>query len=166
MQSSIQTNRLVLRPHRASDAAALVALIGSESVSRWLPRVPHPYTVADAEAFMSRERREDEALAITLDDKLIGGCGIYEELGYWLGEPFWGHGYATEAATALVDRYFAHTQDNLMSGHRTGNSASRRVLTRLGFSDTECQLRYSETDKADVEIQRMVLTADSWGAPS
>lgn len=164
MSSCIHTDRLVLRPHRASDAAALVALIGTESVSRWLPRVPHPYTQADALAFLGRTRAPDEALAITLDGALIGGCGIDEQLGYWLGEPYWGNGYATEAASALVNRYFARTRDDLMSGHRVGNIASRRVLTRLGFTDTVRKWHFSETEQAEVEIQHMALGADTWEA--
>ena len=162
MQSCIQTNRLVLRPHRASDVDALVHLIGNENVSRWLPRVPHPYTHDDAQTFMARERREAEALAITLNDQLIGGCGIDEELGYWLGEPFWGNGYATEAATALIARYFAGTEKDLNSGHRVGNDASRRVLARLGFHDTERRWHFSETEQVEVEVQHMALSAGQW----
>jgi RimJ/RimL family protein N-acetyltransferase len=162
MSECIQTKRLVLRPHRAGDASAVVALIGNRNVARWLPRVPHPYTKADAQAFFARDRGRDEALAITLDGILIGGCGIGEELGYWLGEPYWGHGYASEAACALIDRYFDRTQAPLMSGHRVGNAASRRVLEKLGFTDGAREWRYSLLDGAEVEIQRMVLPAGRW----
>lgn len=164
MSKCIHTDRLVLRPHRAEDQAALVALIGNHKVSRWLPRVPHPYTDVDANTFVSRARNEDEALAITLGDDLIGGCGIDEELGYWLGVPYWGKGYATEAATALVDRYFSKTSNSLASGHRVGNTASRKLLIRLGFKNTTRQWHFSQTEKADVEVQHMTLSADQWRA--
>ncbi|WP_300030299.1 GNAT family N-acetyltransferase [uncultured Roseobacter sp.] len=164
MSECIQTKRLVLRPHQAGDAAALVALIGNRNVARWLPHVPHPYTEADAQAFFARRRERDEALAITLDGVLIGGCGIDEELGYWLGEPYWGQGYASEAARALIDRYFEQTQAPLMSGHRIGNAASRRVLCGLGFTDTDRAWHHSLLEDAEIEVQHMMLPADRWAA--
>ncbi|WP_300019225.1 GNAT family N-acetyltransferase [uncultured Roseobacter sp.] len=164
MSECIQTQRLVLRPHRAEDAGAVAALIGNHTVARWLPGVPHPYTEADALAFFARDRVQDEALVITLNGELIGGCGIDEELGYWLGEPFCGHGYASEAARALIERYFARTQVPLMSGHRVGNAASRRVLCGLGFADADLVWRHSLLESAEVEIQQMVLSAEQWSA--
>src|SRR5438046_1566786 len=78
-------------------------------------RRPHPYSVEDAETFIAQASRDDGEIHffITLpDDRIIGACGIGTpdrkgpELGYWLGVRYWGKGYATEAARALIDHAF------------------------------------------------------------
>jgi RimJ/RimL family protein N-acetyltransferase len=57
------------------------------------------------------------------------------ELGYWLGTPYWGHGYATEAVRALIDAFFAYSEgDEITACARVINPASRRVLERCGFA--------------------------------
>jgi RimJ/RimL family protein N-acetyltransferase len=87
-------------------------------------------------------------LAITLDDALIGGVDARSNrpagapakapiLGYWLGQPFWGRGYMSEAAFALTQQLFASTDhDTVYSGAFADNAASLRVQEKLGFERT------------------------------
>src|SRR5580693_9877626 len=105
----LATARLVLRAPRRSDAKAIAALANDRRIAANTARIPHPYGVDDAEQFIaSVNKREGEAcFVITLDGAPIGVCSIDlredgPEMGYWLGVPYWGRGFATEAARALI----------------------------------------------------------------
>lgn len=113
-------------------------------------RIPHPYHPEQAERFIFEARRsnangEGLQLAITPKGKpnsLIGMVGITPDpetgkptLGYWLGIPAWGQGYATEAARALIDAFFAYGDGSEVAAcARVINPASRRVLEKCGFA--------------------------------
>ena len=147
----IETERLILRRYEDNDAAALAPLANDWDVSRWLPHVPHPYAESDARAFIAQaqalldERREYQ-LAITLksDGRLIGTTGVHvasrsiPELGYWLGKRYWGRGFATETTQAMMAFSFKTLGlDTLMARVFDGNTASERVLVKLGFALVE-----------------------------
>jgi RimJ/RimL family protein N-acetyltransferase len=151
MPDPITTARLVLRPVRREDGPALLALISNWNVARWLTRVPWPYRPEDMTEFIEtvalpRSQGPKPTLAILLDGQPIGaiectGQAAIEEpqsdgsdLGYWLGEPYWGRGYVTEAVSELVDRIFAiPTTVVIRSAFFEGNAASWRVQEKLGF---------------------------------
>ena len=167
MPQTLKTDRLVLRPYETADADRLAALISAPAVQRWLPTVPHPYTRADAVAFIGRAKETMWKCAVTREGDLIGGIAIADELGYWLGQPFWGHGYATEVCQSLLSAWFDGGQErDLRSGHVEGNHASRNVLLKLGFTDTH----KGETDSHflghPVALQHMALSAADWNAGS
>ncbi len=164
MSTEIKTTRLTLRPYRAADAARVTELIGDIDVSRWLTRVPHPYTKDDALAFFERLGSESNTFAVVLDDEVIGGIGIEDELGYWLGKPYWRNGYASEAARALVARHFRTSTEDIRSGYLPGNLASSRVLTRLGFVNEAFEEVCSASLDRVVMVQKMSLSAAAWGA--
>src|SRR5690606_4669975 len=121
------TPRLLLRPASPEDAGALFPLIDNWNVARWLGVVPWPYTMADMEHFLGdiaapRSSSPFPVFAICRDGVPIGcaewrGCApssggagdAMTELGYWLGEPHWGRGYATEAVSALISHAFRAT---------------------------------------------------------
>jgi RimJ/RimL family protein N-acetyltransferase len=142
------TERLLLRPGWREDAPALTAAIGDEAILTKLARAPSPYRLVDAEGWLGRDRAEDEAdfLIFTRDDgqRLIGGVGLSPdaergaiELGYWIARPYWGQGFATEAARAVVDTARETLRlKRLVSGHFVDNPASGRVLAKLGFKPT------------------------------
>ncbi|TKD50177.1 GNAT family N-acetyltransferase [Sphingomonas baiyangensis] len=144
----VRTRRLTLRPGWIEDAPALAAAIGDARVVRNLARAPWPYGVADAEAFLAHEMPRDEPslLIVARDDgaaPIVGGIGVARddcgalELGYWLTPAYWGRGYATEAAIALVASLRASFGTTaLVSGHFVDNPASGRVLQRAGFTAT------------------------------
>lgn len=164
MSKSIQTDRLVLRRFRSSDAARVAALIGNLSVSRWLTRVPFPYFEKDAHQFIDRHLNDDEAMAITRSEEIIGCCAIDAELGYWLGQPYWGRGYMSEAAQAIVERYFRSTRNDLQSGFILGNVGSEKILTNLGFAATHTDEVVCSSLGRLVVLQKMTLTCDAWEA--
>jgi RimJ/RimL family protein N-acetyltransferase len=138
------TERLLLRPGWAEDAAALARAIGDAAVARNLARVPHPYGVADAEAFLSlpHDPVRPRFLICRRDDgAVIGGVGLHDglvpELGYWIAQAEWGRGYATEAARAVVELADMSLRlPRLVASHAIDNPASGRVLAKLGFSPT------------------------------
>jgi RimJ/RimL family protein N-acetyltransferase len=142
-----RTDRLLLRPGWAEDAPQLHAAIADEAVAYKLARLPWPYSLMDAAAYLGRERAEGEVDCLILlrtpgAPTLIGGVGIAQrdgqpELGYWIAPGYWNQGYATEAAAAVV----AMARDSLKlarltSGHFNDNPASGRVLAKLGFEVT------------------------------
>jgi RimJ/RimL family protein N-acetyltransferase len=154
--AEIRTARLVLRRIQASDAEPIFALFNNWEIVRWLSPPPWPYTRADAEAYIRRTlepaaESAESAFAIVLDGSLIGGIGVRIRpagstqsnagpwIGYWLGQPYWRHGYMTEAAAGLIRQVFATTpHDTIYSGVFAGNDASLRVQEKLGF------VRYGE----------------------
>lgn len=140
-----RTERLLLRPGWKEDAPALFQAIADQRIVRNLASPPWPYTLADAEAFLSTERRADEASFLVFRrtcgaPQLIGTAGLgrtptgQTELGYWIGREHWGLGYATEAARAVVDIARDSLRlKRLIAGHFLDNPASGRVLQKLGF---------------------------------
>lgn len=147
----LETRRLWLRWPKQADAPALLRLAGEKVVAEMTGVVPHPYGLPDATRFVLSARQANAdgrrlAMGITprsLPAELIGVVGISLKdpsapmLGYWLGTPFWGQGFATEAARALVDAFFAYTQgQELTASVRVINPESRRVLEKCGFAPT------------------------------
>ena len=143
---AIVTPRLRLRPPILGDAKPMAALLDDYDVVRMLSRVPWPYTQADAESVI-RERGGETVFAVCLKSTgaLLGICGLHgndrhprrAELGYWIGRPHWGQGYATEAAHAAIDYGFtALGLDEISANCRVINEASRRVIWKCGFRFT------------------------------
>lgn len=140
-------NRLTLRRFHVGDREACVSLLGDYEVAKWLGQAPHPYGDIEFAVWMDIQAaawRLGTAFpyAIALADGcLIGGCGLHPRegepefnLGYWIGRPYWGRGYASAAAAALTAAFDAdHGPAALTSGYFLGNEASRKILTRLGF---------------------------------
>src|SRR5215467_12644370 len=110
----LETERLALRAPRLEDAKAVAMLANDRRIAENTARLPHPYRLADAETFVAAANAGDDiTFLITLSDGTVAGaCGISveegpPELGYWLGMPFWGQGFATEAVRAVIDYAFA-----------------------------------------------------------
>lgn len=142
-----RTERLTLRPGWPEDAPALLAAIGHAAVVRNLSRAPWPYTLADAQAFISGWAGDPgPTFLIFAHDRgrceLIGGIGIGplgeapHMLGYWLTPAAWGCGYATEAGRAVLDSAATLGIGRVVAGHYVDNPASGAVLRRLGFVAT------------------------------
>ena len=139
--------RSTLRPWRRGDEASLVRHAGNRNV--WLnlrDRFPHPYTAKDADDWIAHASVQAPVMnfAIVVDGAAVGGTGLElgtdvfrrsAEVGYWLGEPFWGRGIATEVLRAVTDYAFA-TLDicRLEAGVFDWNPASARVLEKAGYT--------------------------------
>ncbi len=143
-----RTERLLLRPGWHEDAPALAAAIGEEAIVRNLATAPWPYRLQDAESFLAREQGADGTSFLLLRrtggaPKLVGAVGFGAtpdgevELGYWIARPYWGLGYATEGAQAVIDIARDSLRlPRLVAGHFLDNPASARVLAKLGFNPT------------------------------
>lgn len=153
-QPVLETERLLLRPFQLSDAAAVCTLAGDVDVARNTLNIPHPYAEDDALSWISNqdrllERREAVTYAVTLRREardVVGAVGLIldlpherAELGYWVGRPWWGRGYATEAARAVVRWGFHHLDlHRIHASHFPRNPASGRVLRKLGMRHEGC----------------------------
>jgi RimJ/RimL family protein N-acetyltransferase len=166
----LETDRLVLRAPRPDDAEALARLIGDRRIAVNTARVPYPYSVTDANQFIAAVNRQggEAAFLITLDNALIGGCGVAQsdsgaELGYWIGVPFWGQGFATEAARAVIDHAFGGLgHEVLEAGARVSNPASRRVLEKCGFQWTGVRLARVRAINSAAPADRFRLDRGLW----
>lgn len=174
-----RTDRLLLRPAWEEDAAALHSTIGDEGVVRNLARAPWPYRVEDARAFigLARDPVLPDFLIFTRTQgspRLIGGVGLNREdngaveLGYWIARPYWGLGFATEAARAVIDMADHSLRlPELVAGHFLDNPASANVLYKLGFRPTgEVFMRRSISRDRDVACARFVREAGAVGEDS
>jgi len=169
----LETKRLVLRAPRLEDAKKVATLANDRRIAENTARIPHPYKLADAESFISGANKAggEAVFIIALPDKtVIGACGIMPqeqaaELGYWLGVPYWGKGYATEALHAVIDYAFTDlAHDALQAGARVTNPASRRVLEKCGFQWTGVGLYRIRAIKSSAPIDRFRLERGIWSA--
>lgn len=140
------TERLRLRPLECQDAEAITQLISNWHVIKMLSVPPWPYQRKDADEFLERVGAQPadgpnwtRAIVDLKGDSFMGIVGIErrdteDRLGYWLGEPFWGRGYMTEAVRAIVTlRFAADPTLQICSSMLKENLASRRVQEKLGF---------------------------------
>jgi RimJ/RimL family protein N-acetyltransferase len=158
----------------ANDAAAVAALVNDRRIAENTARIPHPYSIADAQAFFAHANRRDGELALLItlaDGEIIGGCGLGvlsgpdPEIGYWIGLPYWGRGYATEAARALIDHAFGTLgYERLLGGARVSNPASRRVLEKCGFQWTGVALTRIRALASSAPVDRFRLDRALWAS--
>jgi RimJ/RimL family protein N-acetyltransferase len=168
----LQTERLTLRAPRHGDAKAIALLANDLRVSANTAHIPHPYGVGDAEQFIAavNKRAGEACFVVKLDTKPIGICSITPreddfELGYWFGVPYWGRGFATEAARAVIDHGFGDLEhEALLSGARVTNPASRRVLEKCGFQWTDVQLHRIRSINSSAPIDRFRLDRGLWAS--
>lgn len=150
---TLETARLRLRGYTEADIPELLPLIGTREVAATTLRIAHPYTEQDAKAFLELTKDTDKIwLAIVLrgDGRQIGGIGLrlekqhqHAELGYWLGVPFWGQGFATEAAREIL-RYGFKTLGlhRIFASHFKHNPASGHILEKIGMKYEGCQRQH------------------------
>jgi RimJ/RimL family protein N-acetyltransferase len=170
----LETARLVLRAPRLEDAKAIANLINDRRVAENTARIPHPYSLADAHAFLAEINRspDEPSFVIALaDGTIIGGCGVVTangpdpEIGYWLGVPYWGRGYTTEAARALIDHAFGELGCERLAGRaRVSNPASRRVLEKCGFQWTGVALIRIRALRSSAPVDCFRLDRGLWAS--
>lgn len=141
----LTTERLLLRAFTLDDAPALQRLVNSREVALNTLRIPFPYPDGEAERWISThdDTKGDHVFAVTLRNtaEFIGCVGLHvkadhghAELGYWIGVPYWGRGYATEAAAAVVRFGFETLPLNrIFANHFSRNAMSGRVLQKIGM---------------------------------
>jgi RimJ/RimL family protein N-acetyltransferase len=156
-QPMLQTARLTLRPMSAGDADAVRRLAGDPDVAASALNIPYPFEPEMAEEWIARQAQAyEEAREVTFaiirrsDEEFVGAIGLdvsreheRAELGYWVGQPFWGRGYATEAAFAVLEFAFKKLLLNrVYANHFADNPASGRVLEKIGMAREGCQRQH------------------------
>jgi ribosomal-protein-alanine N-acetyltransferase len=164
-----------VRPWRNADAASLVKYASNPNIARQLrDRFPHPYTAADARQFIQSiaQARPTTTFAIAVAGEAVGGAGFAPgadverysaEVGYWLGEPFWGRGIAADAVR-LLSAYAFDTCNmlRLFALPFADNAQSIRVLEKAGYT-REAILRASSVKNGMVRDQALyALVNASW----
>lgn len=161
----IETERLRLRALRMQDAPAIARYAGDPQVARMILRAPVPYLPVAAEGWIMTLRAraplgEDFVFGVELEGEgLVGAIGAHKrgegfEVGYWVGRPYWGHGFASEALGGFVAQ--ARGLGALHAGHFTDNPASGRVLAKNGFAYTgETEEAFSLGRGARATVKRM-----------
>ena len=148
-QPTIETERLVLRPFAMEDAADVQRLAGDPAIADTTLNIPHPYPDGAAESWINTHQERWQSglgviCAITLRStgELVGAISVlgisqqnsHGEMGYWIGKPYWGNGYCTEAARALI-RFSFETMGlhRVFAHHLARNPASGRVMAKAGM---------------------------------
>ena len=148
-QPVLETDRLVLRPFRLTDAKDAQTLAGHREVASTTYNIPHPYEDGMAETWISTHKDTFKqgkgvtyAMTLKKDGRLVGcislmglTLGHQGELGYWIGVPYWGKGYCTEAGEALLEYGFTELDLNrIHASYFSRNPASGRVMEKLGMT--------------------------------
>jgi ribosomal-protein-alanine N-acetyltransferase len=144
----LRTERLLLRSFQIEDIPAIVRLAGAKQIAATTLLIPHPYLEDDARNFLAKANEDFTeglsvvfAVSILPGYELCGAVGLHlaglhrrAELGYWVGVPYWGKGFATEAARAAVAFGFETLRlHRIYAHHFSENTASRRVLEKIGM---------------------------------
>ena len=168
----LKTERLLLRQLSFSDSEALYSLASSREIAEGT-YIPHPYDKEMAEEFIFHQAKDFEngqmtnfGIFLQNDDILIGSIGLTfddkideAELGYWIGVPYWGNGYCTEAAKEVVRYGFIVLKLNMIYAfHFSGNDASGKVLKKVGmnYQGTRHQEFEHMGKLKDIEIYNLV----------
>jgi ribosomal-protein-alanine N-acetyltransferase len=148
MVLNFETNRLLLRLFELSDAKTVQELAGNKEVARTTLSIPHPYPDGEAEVWikatrLSSEKGESYSFAMVKkeNESLIGCVSLNvsknhkrAELAYWVGHPFWGQGFATEAAQRIVTFGFEDLELNrIFAAAMTKNPGSYKVMSKIGM---------------------------------
>ena len=159
----------IIREWRIEDSTNLANMLNNIKIMDNLrDGLPYPYTEKDAEeyinAMLSADKTKTYAFAITLDDVAIGSIGVFRcenihsqtaEMGYYIGEPYWGKGYGTSTIRQVCDYIFNNTDIiRIFAEPFAYNTASCRVLEKAGF-EFEGTLRSNAVKNGKVIDMRM-----------
>ena len=184
-QPTLQTQRLILRPFTLADAPDVQRLAGAREIAATTLSIPHPYEDGMAQDWINTHatafeqgrvvnfaialRAVPSAIALRESGELCGAIGLgidadnnQAELGYWLGKPYWGQGYCTEAARAVVRYGFEILGlHRIHSAHFPHNPASGRVMQKIGMHYEGCRPQHiRKWEKFEDLVQYGILKRD------
>jgi ribosomal-protein-alanine N-acetyltransferase len=159
----LESERLILRPPRPCDIQSMTVWLSDFDVARMTSRVPHPYHEGHAETFLALKAEHRFVIQRKSDGVFLGMIGLHAEesyeFGYWLGKPFWGVGFATEAAHRLVTYAFQVLDlETVHAGWFYDNPASGHVLAKLGARHNGSAMRDCRARGRAVLCHDMLLT--------
>jgi RimJ/RimL family protein N-acetyltransferase len=176
-QPTLATTRLRLRPFALSDAGDVQRLAGAREVFDTTVNIPHPYPDGAAEAWIATHAEgfasgASVTFAIAPKDApgIVGAVGLTiaraharAELGYWLGQPWWGRGLMTEAARAVLRYGFAVLALNrIQATHFVRNPASGRVMQKIGMRYEGRLLQYFKKGEGLEDVETYAALAATW----
>jgi RimJ/RimL family protein N-acetyltransferase len=176
---TLETARLILRPFTLADAPEVQRLASDRAIASTILSIAHPYEDGMAERWISShqakwERGAQLHLAITrrADRALLGNVLLYltaahrhAELGYWLGRPYWGHGYTSEAAAAMLAYAFTVLDlHRVFAEHMTRNPASGRVLQKIGMTNEGTLRQHTLKWGVFEDVAVYGILRDEWAA--
>ena len=141
MKIELHTDNLVIKKPSEKHLKSLIKELNNWNISKWLIEVPYPYSIDDAKYWVKKTKQDQYSLNIYLKNKLIGGVSLSNqrenskwELGYWIGEEYWGNGYAIEACENLISYFFSNTNNSIIyASHMKDNIKSKKIIIKLGF---------------------------------
>jgi RimJ/RimL family protein N-acetyltransferase len=175
----IETKRLWLRWPRVQDAAQIARLANDAEIAELTGILPHPYPAGEAERFVFDSRKNTAlgsmiSFAITprrLPDQFLGRISSRSlgegrcSLGYWLGRPHWGQGFATETAQAVIDAIFTFSSmKEIEASARVINPASRQVLEKCGFQYSGSDMMQLPQLAGRVPVDTFRLSRPIWAS--
>jgi [ribosomal protein S5]-alanine N-acetyltransferase len=175
----LETPRLRLRPFTSADAPTVEQLAGAFAIADTTLNIPHPYPAGAAAQWIathsdSATRGVAFTWAITdrLSADLCGAIGLHvnlhhqhAEIGYWLGVPFWGRGYTTEAAQAVLAYGFTTLGlERIVAHHFTRNPASGRVMQKIGMASEGLLRRHYRKGDRYEDIICYGILREEWEA--
>jgi RimJ/RimL family protein N-acetyltransferase len=169
----LETDRLLLRRPTLADVRAISHLANDRRIAENTRRLPHPYLQDHAVEFVRGIAigQRETAFLIENNHTPIGMVGLdwreaeVPELGYWLGVEFWGQGFATEAARAVIDFSFEEFEiEQIRSAARVANPSSRNVLEKCGFQWSGVELHRFEALGSSTPVDCFRLTRSVWAS--
>jgi [ribosomal protein S5]-alanine N-acetyltransferase len=174
---TLTTPRLILRPFALTDAGRVQELAGHRAIADTTLNIPHPYPAGAAEQWIATHQPQfDEgklcnfAIVERATGELVGAIGLgisprdeNAELGYWIGQPYWGRGYCTEAAGAVVEYGFRELKlHRIHSRHFQRNPASGRVMQKIGMTREGVQRQHVKKWDRFEDLVTYGLLRDEW----
>jgi RimJ/RimL family protein N-acetyltransferase len=169
----LETERLMLRRPTLADVKAIAHLANDRRIAENTRRLPHPYSQEHAIEFVRGIAGDHRGTVFLIESNFvpIGVVGIdwrepvTPELGYWLGVEFWGQGFGTEAARAVIDFTFEEFDaEHLISGARVSNPSSRNILEKCGFQWSGVELHRFEAIGSSTPVDCFRLTRSVWSS--
>ncbi|VAW44312.1 hypothetical protein MNBD_GAMMA04-1521 [hydrothermal vent metagenome] len=172
-QIDLESERLILRSFRISDASRIKELAGNPNVSKTTRSIPYPYENGMAESWIESTKELTDsgksliyAIELKNEQTLVGSVGLIDivnseaVLGFWIGEDYWGMGYCTEAVKSVFNYYFYSLGlKKITAEHLTYNVASGQVMKKSGMSHVgsvkkECRVG----EVGDIEMYEIIHT--------
>lgn len=159
MNIELHTDNLVIKKPSENHLNSLIKELNNWNISKWLIEVPYPYSIDDAKYWVKKTKQDQYSLNIYLKNKLIGGVSLSNqrenskwELGYWIGEEYWGNGYAIEACENLISYFFSNTNNSIIyASHMKDNIKSKKIIIKLGFKLVSSGKKFSISRNEMVE---------------
>ncbi|MEM7528102.1 MAG: GNAT family N-acetyltransferase [Pseudomonadota bacterium] len=174
INATFGTGRLLMRPLRPSDAGPLDLYAGDRRVARMTTSIPHPYPPGAAAAFIERGGRPGALERVWVIDgspseaaEMIGLVSLKrasDEIGYWVGPPFWNTGYASEAVEGVVATLFSEGMTVIKATVFADNPASAHVLEKLGFAEGPATAQFSVARQEMVPTRSFTVHASAFEA--